>query len=223
MLKYQHVKLIFNITEEKKKKHYLVYIPPFNLKVKTKINWKFFTILNKHFPVNNVFYKAFNKNKLKISNSTMPNIKHIIKGHNQKVLKSKPSNKTPTCNCRKLDDCPLNGQCLTSNTVYQAKVEVNELTTMNYIDSTESLFKKRYSNHLISFRLNKYHSSTALSWYIWDIKDKLNIHPKVSWSIVKRSKSYAGIERFYRLCQGLKLGILLLNKKEKTCWNEYML
>lgn len=56
--------------------------------------------------MNNVFYKVFNRNTVKISYSAMPNMEHI-KGNNQKVLKGNTLNKTPTSNCRKQGQLPL--------------------------------------------------------------------------------------------------------------------
>lgn len=71
----------------------------------------------------------------------MPNMESIIKRHNKKVLKGKPSNNINLCNSRKCDNCPLNRQCLTENVVYQAEIDVDELPMMTYIDSIEGVFK----------------------------------------------------------------------------------
>lgn len=71
-----------------------------NMQVKTKIGLKFFTLLNKHFLVNSVFDKFFNKNQIKISYRAMANIEKI-KEYNQKVFNVKYKSKTETCNCRK--------------------------------------------------------------------------------------------------------------------------
>lgn len=47
--------------------------------------------------------------------------------------------------------CPLIGQCLTDNIVYQAEVDVESLPIMYYIGLTEDAFKRRYSNCVTSF------------------------------------------------------------------------
>lgn len=48
---------------------------------------------------------------------------------------------TEECNCRKKDQCPLEGQYLTNNIVYQATVASNRTET--YI-GLASNFKERY-------------------------------------------------------------------------------
>lgn len=63
----------------------------------------------------------------------MPNMKRIIKKHNQKVLRGKPSNNIKLCNSRRSDNCPLNRQCLADNVVYQAEIDIEELPMMTYI------------------------------------------------------------------------------------------
>lgn len=90
---------------KEKKKNYL-FQSPFNLQVKTKIGQISFIIVNKHFPVNSVFYK----NTIKINSSMMPNMEKIIKGHNQKGLMGKTTNNIKMCNWRKNDNFPLNRQ-----------------------------------------------------------------------------------------------------------------
>ena len=55
----------------------------------------------------------------------MPSVKQIIDGHNKAILK-KAQVTTPQrdegkkCNCRKKEDCPLNGECMVDEVVYQA-------------------------------------------------------------------------------------------------------
>ena len=56
----------------------------------------------------------------------MLNIQQIIKEHNQTILKNSAQ---PTqdqaeraCNCRKKEECPLEGNCLSKEIIYQAQV-----------------------------------------------------------------------------------------------------
>ena len=49
------------------------------------------------------------------------------------------------CNCRKNDQCPLEGKCLASNVVYQAAV-TTETPTDSYVRLARN-FKERYRNH----------------------------------------------------------------------------
>ena len=52
----------------------------------------------------------------------MTNIKAVISGHNKKVLQEQKEDNGRKCNCRNGDDCPLNGQCLTPEVLYEATV-----------------------------------------------------------------------------------------------------
>ena len=52
--------------------------PPFSMNVKTNIGAKFLALINKCFPKDGPLGKAFNRSNLKLSYSTMPNMKQII-------------------------------------------------------------------------------------------------------------------------------------------------
>lgn len=89
-----------------------VYPPQFNLQVK-KNSQEYFVIRNKLF--SEAYYvKNFNEN-IRIA---MPDIEKITKGHDHRGLRGDSANKVKTCNCRKNENCPLNGKCLTDSVVY---------------------------------------------------------------------------------------------------------
>ena len=151
----------------------------------------------------------------------MPNIANIIKAHNQKTL-SQPteSNQTRSCNCRKPEMCPLDGQCLTDNLVYQATVKADNRPEKYYIGMTENTFKTRFNGHKVSFKQKSHRNDTTLSNFILELKDNgsnFNIH----WSIVKRVKVYKGSTKRCNLCLTETLCILsapkdiLLNKRSE--------
>ena len=60
---------------------------PFSSNVMTNLGKRFFGILNKHFPENSELAKIFNKNRVKLSYSCMPNMQSNISGHNKKILR----------------------------------------------------------------------------------------------------------------------------------------
>ena len=133
-------------TEIVKEKSFQWYNPPWNANVKTNLGRKFLNIIDRCFPKEHTLHKIFNKHTLKLSYSCMPNIKSIISSHNKAVLSDYHQSQTQTsdkkCNCRKKDQCPLDGKCLTQNVVYQATV-----TTQTSSDSYVGLvtnFKERY-------------------------------------------------------------------------------
>jgi hypothetical protein len=78
-------------------------------------------LVDKHFPPGNTLRKIFNLNTIKISYSCMNNMASIIKGHNKKVLINEKAS-SAGCNCRNKNNFPLDKQCSTTATIYQAKV-----------------------------------------------------------------------------------------------------
>ena len=99
--------------------------------VKTNIGRAFISLIDRCFPTGHKLRKIFNRNTIKLSYSCMPNVKQIIDGHNKNILKKaaqpQQDTTTKTCNCRKADECPLKGECLLKEVVYQAKVTTKEL------------------------------------------------------------------------------------------------
>ena len=53
----------------------------------------------------------------------MPNVKRIIEGNNRKLFKSNTNaEEERKCNCPRSTICPLEGECLAKDVVYQATV-----------------------------------------------------------------------------------------------------
>ena len=141
----------------------------------------------------------------------MPDMKQIISGHNKKILnkdrESRENNKT--CNCRKPNECPLNGKCLVSSIVYEAKVtDKQNNKTHNYIGLTENTFKSRYTVHKFSFNNKHKRHSTTLSDHIWKLKDS-KIEHDIKWAIAAGPKeAYSTTTKNCQLCTEEKLLIL---------------
>ena len=76
---------------------------------------------------------------------------------------------------------------------------------------TEKKFKTRYRNHKTSFSNRKYSAATALSKYIWVLKDA-NINYYIKWSIIKRARAYTSGAKQCNLCLAEKLYILKANQ-----------
>jgi hypothetical protein len=157
----------------------------------------------------------------------MPNIASVIKSHNIKVAtnnKDTPQESPKTCNCPKKEkpNCPLQGNCLAASIIYKAEVKVtNEPTnTKAYIGLTELTFKKRYYNHVQSFKKEAKKHSTELSRYVWQLKKKKKPHT-ISWSIVTKARPYSNGSKRCDLCLTEKLAIInadkqnLLNKRSE--------
>ena len=115
----------FQNARQNRNRKVIFFNPPFTLNVKKKIGKEFFKLICKHFPRNHSFSKIFNLNTIKISYSSMKNMKNLIKQHNAKVLKNQEHPEKRSCNCRIKGNCPLDGKCLHECIVYQANVVAN--------------------------------------------------------------------------------------------------
>ena len=156
----------------------------------------------------NKLSKIFNKNTVKMSYSCMPNMGKIISGHNKKILGAQTV--TPPCNCTQYE-CPLEGQCLTQEVIYQCKVK--ETISQNeecYIGLTGNTFKNRYTKWRTAFNHEGYHKNT-LSSHVWSLKRR-NIDFVLSWQIVAKGKRYSPATKSCELC--VKEICYILYKKE---------
>ena len=104
-------------------------------------------------------------------------MKSIILSHNKAVLSDYHQSQTETnnkkCNCRKKDQCPLDGKCLIQNGVYQATV-TTQTSSESYVGLATN-FKDRYRNHTASFRHESRRNKTELSKHIWKLRDTNNL------------------------------------------------
>ena len=101
------------------------------------------------------------------------NVYNVLISSNKKLLNGRTGNIKP-CNCRKKDECPLNGQYLAQDIVYKYFASTSINAEKTYPGTAEDDFKKRYSNHTNSFRHKQCSKDTALSKYIWEIKKDYN-------------------------------------------------
>ena len=107
-------------------------------------------------------------------------------------------NTTKMCNCRKKNECPLEGECLTKEIVYQTTITTKD-TTETYIGLTASEFKTRWRNHKTSFTHEKRKNDTELSKYLWQLKDKQEEY-SIAWRIVAKAKPYTNHTKRCNLC-----------------------
>ncbi|RUA05113.1 MAG: hypothetical protein DSY43_05320, partial [Gammaproteobacteria bacterium] len=169
--------------------------PPFSKNVKSNIGKEFINLIDRCFPAGHKLKKIFNRNTLKISYSCMPSVKQIIDGHNKATLKkdAQPQHDETknTCNCRKKDECPLEGECLTKEIIYQATIKTKD-TTETYVGLTATEFKTRWRNHQMSFKHEKRKNDTELSKYLWKLKGKQEEYT-LKWRILAKAKAYTNL------------------------------
>ena len=170
--------------------------PPYNASVRTKVIGEFFKLVDKCFPVGHELRKIFNRNTLKASYSTTPNMGQIIAGKNVKLLKDN-TDLEKACNCGK-KECPLDGMCLVPGIVYQAVIEDKTGETHSYVGMTKPNFKSRLAIHNKSYRDPTY-CQTALSRNYRELEAK-GLEPKVTYRLIDRGRPYSPVTGVCQLC-----------------------
>ena len=121
----------------------------------------------------------------------MPSLERQITRHNHKVLRNNtinPDNEKQSSNCKTKENCPVNGRCLTKGVIYKATVNYNS-KEMIYIGSTGRQFKKRYYEHMQSFRNKSKKDSTKLSKYIHSIDgNQTELINTIKWEFLHETK-----------------------------------
>ena len=193
-----------NAPKNKRKRNIIWFLPPFNMNVSTNIGAKFLKLVDSCFPPGHPLRKLYNRNNMKVGYRCMPNLKQTIDRHNRKVIRDSENKVTEEtkkqCNCQASKVCPLDGKCNVSGVVYHATVTRTDIQTdETYVGLTEGEFKKRYRNHLSSFKLISKKNDTTLSGYIWELQ-KDNIPYNIKWKIIDRGKGYSPTLKTCQLC-----------------------
>ena len=117
--------------------------------------------------------------------------------------------------------CPLDGNCQQNDVIYNCLASTSINPDKVYLDTVEGEFKSQYYNHNKLFRNRSYANETALSKYVWEIKDKYNEMPSLKWP-VKSVLGYSKISKMCLLCLHKMFEILnypnqeeLLNKRSE--------
>ena len=148
----------------------------------------------------------------------MDNFEKIIKRHNNKIIKA---NTTPeqttkkTCNCRKRENCPLNGKCLISNVVYKATVTTDSTPNEKkyYIGLSSTSLKDRIRNHNVTFTNENYKNKTSLSTYIWELEKNKKSY-KITWEVIAKAPTCYSLHTTCHLCMQEKMAIAEFEDKD---------
>ena len=165
--------------------------------------------MEKHFKKGTFMGKLFNKNTLKISYSCCPKIKSRIAGHNGRLLVDKVDTNLDRCNCHVKAECPMKGEepCNVGSVIYTAEVSHHSLNEVkNYVGGTND-FKTRSYRHKQSFRDIKLLKDSALSEFVWSLKNK-GITPNVKFEVITKAKEYSTVTKKCYLCCKEKLEIM---------------
>ena len=97
--------------------------PPFSQSISTNIGQKFLNLVDSCFPPDHELRKVVNRNTIKISYSTMPNMAQQVNQHNTKVSRGDQMELSGGCNGhRRGNVCPLPGNCMAKGVVYSAEI-----------------------------------------------------------------------------------------------------
>ena len=195
--------------KRRRRRDIIYWNPPYSMNVKTNIGGRFLALIDQCFPKGSIMGKVFNRSNLKLSYRTCPNMKQVLAKHNKKVLAASiPKEEKRRCDCpkatREAGTCPLQGQCLDKNTIYQATVvEIkpngDQGVTETYVGCCGTEWKPRYRNHNKSFTHRKYKGETILSTHIWDLKDRGSDYT-ISWRIIDRGPAFTPVTKVCMLC-----------------------
>ena len=158
------------------------------------------------FPKSHRLHKIVNRNTVKVSYSCMQNISKIYKWHSSKIT-STLRNQLTLCNSWVKEECPMGSKCQTMGAVYDCCVPSPEPRKI-YVGLAEGKWKQRYYNHKTSFNHKRYLHETALSSYMWHLKESLHVTPNLKWSVVMCVTPYSNISKKCLLCLYEKLIII---------------
>ena len=132
----------------KRTRNIIWFNPPYSKNIRTNVAREFLKLIDKHFSKTSPLHKIFNRNTIKVSYSCLSNVRSVISSHNKRILRETISAKESVkdkneklCNCRNLNECPLNKMCLTDNLIYRVKVTTNDQSDRKtYIGMTSTTF-----------------------------------------------------------------------------------
>ena len=157
-----------------RKRNVIYFNPPFAANVKSRVGEKILKLVKDSFLPSNPLHKIFNKNTVKVSYRTTPNISQIIAGHNRKLLNKLSPKKVKPCTCR-VQACPVEGKCQQEGTIYQATVkhtnpETGQQETNIYIGLAATSFYQMHQNHKTTLKDRSHATKSALSNHCWKLK-----------------------------------------------------
>ena len=104
------------------------------------------------------------------------------------------------------------GNCEVKSVVYEASVKIPNMETKTYIGMTKNKFKTRYGQHKSALRNRDSPQATALSRYVWEMRDKGET-PQINWNIKSRAYSFSSGGRQCDLCVSEKREILYAKRR----------
>ena len=105
----------------------------------------------------------------------------------------------------------MEGKCRTENIIYKCIASTSGHPDKVYLGTAEGDFKKRYYNHISSFKNEIEMNKTSLAKYVWEQKERHNVTPSLKWYIVKSVAYYSNTTKSCILeDQNLFLNVVIL-------------
>ena len=113
----------------------------------------------------------------------------MIKSHSSRILSEEKTKDQPKCACQQKDTCPLEGNCLDKELIYQCTLKENTTSGgVNYNGLTENIFKDRFYKHCNSFKYESKANSAELCKHFSEMKRKGIEKPIMHWSVIDYAK-----------------------------------
>ena len=180
--------------------------PAYNASVETPVGKEFNKILDECFDKSSKWHRHFNRHTIKLSYSCTKNVAHHIASHNTKMIRGGKAKGKAGCNCNDKASCPIPGDCMSQNVVYQALID-SEVGYFNYFGMTSMSFKDRFTNHKYDFN-HPDKPGTALSTQVHRL-NKQNKKFTIKWSIIDRAFPYQAGSRSCDLCSAERMHIAM--------------
>ena len=190
--------------------------------ISTNIGQKFLNLVDTCFPPDHELRRVVNRNTVKVSYSTMPNMAQQLQQHNAKVSSGVERQPSGGCNGHRGGrQCPLPGNCMAKGVVYGATVtDLNTGQKETYTGLTDGTMRDRIGKHESNCR-HKDQPGTRLSTHVWQLKDR-GAPYTVNWQILSRASSFNPTTGMCRLCLKEKYLIMFapvtasLNKRSEV-------
>ena len=104
----------------------------------------------------------------------------------------------------------MNGNCPVQNVVYKCTVSATpNFAKRVYPGVAEGDWNQRFYNHKKLIKSKSYSNDTNLSSYLWDLREKHDVFPTLTWSAVKSVHGYSNISKRCLLCLNEKVLIAI--------------
>ena len=137
----KYLPLITSKTKQKRRRNIIWFNPPFSRNVSTNVAKKFLQLLDKRFPPSNSLYKILNSNTIKVSYCCTQNLGNNIISHNKKLINYNNPIILP-CNCRRKEECLLEGKCRANDVVYKCIALATAFPNKIYLETAQGEFKR---------------------------------------------------------------------------------